>query len=90
MTSIEVFNTPRVLLVGSWGSEGLVSAFTDALYRGASWEEALGGQAQELVERRIGAFYRRGHWSVFEFMGAQSWEDSEGLNVEAGWRPCLG
>ncbi len=30
---MEVFNTPRVLLVGSWGSEGLVSAFTDALYR---------------------------------------------------------
>jgi thymidylate synthase (FAD) len=68
---VEVFNTPRVLLVGSWGSEGLVSAFTDALYRGVSWEEALGGQTQELVERRIAVFYHRGHWSVFEFMGAQ-------------------
>ena len=68
---MEVFNTPRVLLVGSWGSEGLVSALTDALYRGASWEEALGAQTQELVERRIAAFYRQGHWSVFEFMGAQ-------------------
>lgn len=68
---MEVFNTPRVLLVGSWGSEGLVSAFTDALYRGVPWEEALGAQTHELVERRIGAFYRQGHWSVFEFMGAQ-------------------
>ncbi len=68
---MEVFNTPRVLLVGSWGSEGLVSAFTDALYRGVSWEEALGAQTQGLVERRIGAFYRQAHWSVFEFMGAQ-------------------
>jgi thymidylate synthase (FAD) len=41
---MEIKNTPRVLLVGSWGSEGLVSAFTDVLYRGASWEEALGAQ----------------------------------------------
>ncbi|MGK0550318.1 MAG: thymidylate synthase (FAD), partial [Pyrobaculum sp.] len=31
-----VVESPRVLLVGSWGSESLVSAFTDALYRGAS------------------------------------------------------
>jgi thymidylate synthase (FAD) len=45
---MEVFNTPRVLLVGSWGSESLVSALTDALYRGVSWEEALGGQTQGL------------------------------------------
>ena len=68
---MEIRNTPRALLVGSWGSEGLVSALTDALYRGASWEEVLSAQTQELVERRIGAFYRQGHWSVFEFMGAQ-------------------
>ncbi|MGK0550458.1 MAG: thymidylate synthase (FAD), partial [Pyrobaculum sp.] len=31
-----VFETPRALLIASWGSESLVSAFTDALYRGAS------------------------------------------------------
>jgi hypothetical protein len=68
---MEVYTTPKVFLIGSWGSEGLVSAFTDALYRGLPWEEALGGQMQELVERRIVAFYRQGHWSVFEFMGAQ-------------------
>ncbi len=66
-----VVESPRVLLVGSWGSESLVSAFTDALYRGASWEEALKAQSPDVVARRISAFYRQGHWSVFEFMGAQ-------------------
>ena len=65
-----VFETPRVLLVGSWGSEAAVSAFTDALYRGVPWDEAL-RQSPDVVERRISAFYRQGHWSVFEFMGAQ-------------------
>jgi hypothetical protein len=28
---IKIYETPRVLLVGSWGSEALVSAFQDFL-----------------------------------------------------------
>ncbi|AET31598.1 thymidylate synthase, flavin-dependent [Pyrobaculum ferrireducens] len=68
---VAIYETPRVLLVGSWGSEALVSAFTDALYRGVEWGEAVGAQTGELVAKRISAFYRQGHWSVFEFMGAQ-------------------
>lgn len=66
-----VYEAPRVMLVGSWGSEAHVSAFVDALYRGAEWWEALRAQSEELVAKRVSAFYRQGHWSVFEFMGAQ-------------------
>ncbi|MGC9131898.1 MAG: FAD-dependent thymidylate synthase, partial [Pyrobaculum sp.] len=68
---MKVYETPRVLLVGSWGSESMVSALTDVLYRGAEWQEALNSQTQDVIARRISAFYRQGHWSVFEFMGAQ-------------------
>ena len=68
---MNVFETPRVFLIASWGSEAVISAFTDALYRGVLWEEAVKAQTPEVVARRISAFYRQGHWSVFEFMGAQ-------------------
>ncbi|MGB9705254.1 MAG: thymidylate synthase (FAD), partial [Pyrobaculum sp.] len=38
---MRICEAPRVLLVGSWGSEALVSAFTDVLYRGVELGEAL-------------------------------------------------
>lgn len=62
---------PSAYLIGSWGSELLVSAFSDALYRGVPFEDAIKAQTPELIAKRISAFYRQGHWSVFEFMGAQ-------------------
>ncbi|MFP3267717.1 MAG: FAD-dependent thymidylate synthase [Thermoproteus sp.] len=62
---------PSVRLLGAWGSEALASALTDILYRGTSVEDALKAQPQGVVERRVSGFYRQGHWSVFEFMGAQ-------------------
>ncbi|MGC8973085.1 MAG: FAD-dependent thymidylate synthase, partial [Thermoproteus sp.] len=60
---------PSARLLGSWGSEALVSALTDVLYRGAPPD--VGAQDPDVVARRISGFYRQGHWSVFEFMGAQ-------------------
>ena len=66
-----LLESPRVLLIGSWGSEQLISALTDALYRGVKLDESLNTQLHDVVARRISAFYRQGHWSVFEFMGAQ-------------------
>jgi len=66
-----ILESPRVRLIGAWGSEAVVSALTDVLYRGVELEEALKAQSADVVERRISAFYRQGHWSVFEFMGAQ-------------------
>ncbi|MFN3803985.1 MAG: FAD-dependent thymidylate synthase [Pyrobaculum sp.] len=60
---VKFIETPTASLLGSWGSEELISRLADLLYRGT--------QESGLVERRIAAFFRRGHWSVFEFMGAQ-------------------
>lgn len=66
MTTSVRFVDPSVRLVGHWGSEELISSFVDVLYRG---EERA--QDPATVAKRIKMFYRLGHWSVFEFMGAQ-------------------
>ncbi|ADN50916.1 FAD-dependent thymidylate synthase [Vulcanisaeta distributa] len=65
---------PRVELVLTWGSEELVTAMTDVVYRAYSIEDALKRvrEKPELVVRRITGFLRDGHHSVLEFMGA-SW-----------------
>ncbi|BDR91639.1 FAD-dependent thymidylate synthase [Vulcanisaeta souniana] len=65
---------PRVELVLTWGSEELVAAMTDVVYRAYSIEDALRRvrERPELVARRITGFLRDGHHSVLEFMGA-SW-----------------
>ncbi|WP_054856723.1 FAD-dependent thymidylate synthase [Vulcanisaeta sp. JCM 16159] len=65
---------PRVELVLIWGSEELVAAMTDIVYRAYSIEDALRRvrERPELVARRITGFLRDGHHSVLEFMGA-SW-----------------
>jgi thymidylate synthase (FAD) len=68
---VSVLRSPRVGLIAAWGSEELVSALADVLYRGVPLEEALRSQAPEVVERRVAALFARGHWSAFEFMGAQ-------------------
>jgi thymidylate synthase (FAD) len=68
---VSVLRSPRVGLIASWGSEELVSALADVLYRGVPLEEALRSQTPEVVERRVALLFRRGHWSAFEFMGAQ-------------------
>lgn len=61
-----VRESPVVYLLGSWGSESLIASLADVLYRDSGGEPDV-----ETVRRRVSAFYRRGHWSVFEFMGAQ-------------------
>ncbi len=66
---------PRVELVLTWGgSEELVAAMTDVVYRAYSIEDALRRvrERPELVARRVTGFLRDGHHSVLEFMGA-SW-----------------
>jgi len=71
MEKIKIKSYPEVYLVESWGSERLVAALTDVLYRGVPLEEAIRNIGEEAIRRRIQAFFERGHWSVFEFMGAQ-------------------
>jgi len=68
---VRVLRAPRVELITAWGSEELVSALADVLYRGVPLGEALRSQAPGAVERLVASLFRRGHWSVFEFMGAQ-------------------
>ena len=65
---------PRVELVLIWGSEELIAAMTDVVYRAYAIEDAMRRvkEKPELVTRRITNFLRDGHHSVFEFMGA-SW-----------------
>jgi thymidylate synthase (FAD) len=65
---------PRVEIVLHWGSEELVAAMTDVIYRGYSIDEALRRvrERPEIVRRRITNFLRDGHHSVLEFAGA-SW-----------------
>ena len=65
---------PRVELVLTWGSEELIAAMTDVVYRAYSIEDAMRRvrEKPELVSRRITNFLRDGHHSVLEFMGA-SW-----------------
>ncbi|MGC9180196.1 MAG: FAD-dependent thymidylate synthase [Vulcanisaeta sp.] len=65
---------PRAELVFTWGSEELVAAMTDVVYRAYSIEDAIRRvrEKPELVQRRITGFLRDGHHSVLEFMGA-SW-----------------
>ncbi len=65
---------PRVELVLTWGSEELIAAMTDVVYRAYSIEDAIKRvrEKPELVQRRITGFLRDGHHSVLEFMGA-SW-----------------
>lgn len=58
---------PNVKLLYSWGSEELVARLADVLYRGADPSQPA---PPDLTAKRIEAFYRQGHWSVFEFMGA--------------------
>jgi thymidylate synthase (FAD) len=65
---------PRVEVVTTWGSEELVAAMTDVVYRAYPIEDAIkrARERPELVQRRITSFLRDGHHSVLEFMGA-SW-----------------
>ncbi|GAB6944301.1 FAD-dependent thymidylate synthase [Vulcanisaeta sp. JCM 14467] len=65
---------PRVELVLTWGSEELIAAMTDVVYRAYAIEDAMRRvrEKPELVVRRITSFLRDGHHSVLEFMGA-SW-----------------
>lgn len=65
---------PKVTLIYHWGSEELVSAMADVLYRGYAFEEAMKRVSSDpkIVDRRIKRFLDDGHYSVFEFMGA-SW-----------------
>ena len=60
-----VLESPIVKLLLHWGSEEQISKLADMLYRGV--EDAL----ENVSTKRITAFFKRGHWSVFEFMGAQ-------------------
>ena len=64
---------PTVTLVGSWGSEELIAAFADVIYRGYSIDDALRKVCEDpsIVDRRIEAFLSRGHHSVLEFAGLQ-------------------
>jgi thymidylate synthase (FAD) len=71
MEKIRVEYSPKIDLIGRWGSERLISALADVLYRGVSLEEALKNIGEETIRKRIEAFFRLGHWSVFEFIGAQ-------------------
>jgi thymidylate synthase (FAD) len=71
MEKVRIGNSPKVSLVGSWGSERLIAALLDVLYKGVPLEEAIRNVREETIERRIGAFFKRGHWSTFEFIGAQ-------------------
>jgi len=68
---IEIKNLPSVLLIGSWGSERLISALFDVIYKGEKLESTIEKQHDELVDKRISFLYKQGHWSPFEFMGAQ-------------------
>jgi len=65
---------PNVRLILTWGSEELVAAMSDVIYRAYSIEDALRKvkEKPEIINRRIVGFLRNGHHSVFEFMGA-SW-----------------
>jgi len=69
---VEVVSSPSVQLLYTWGSEELIAAMVDVLYKGRGVEEALHkvGEDAGLVPRRIRALFKRGHWSVFEFAGA--------------------
>ena len=60
-----VLSTPSVRLLWVWGGEEVVAGLVDVLYRGS--EPVLDPAT---VDRRIRAFFERGHHSVFEFMGA--------------------
>jgi len=71
MERVRIENSPKVYLIESWGSEKSIAALADVLYRGVSSEEALKNIGEETIRRRIKAFFDRGHWSVFEFMGTQ-------------------
>jgi thymidylate synthase (FAD) len=76
---------PKVTLITTWGSEELIAAMTDVIYRAHTIEEAMRKvrEKPELVQRRITNFLKDGHHSVFEFMGA-SWliEGSRALTHE--------
>lgn len=80
-----VFVKPSVGLTYTWGSEELVAAMADVLYRGLSLEEALAKVRgnPSLVRTRIINFLRHGHFNVFEFTGA-AWliEGSRALTHE--------
>lgn len=69
---VKLVETPSVQLLYTWGSEELIAAMVDVLYRGREVEEALAKAAEDrgVVARRIKALFKRGHWSVFEFAGA--------------------
>ncbi len=72
--SMSLVVSPRVELVFTWGSEELVAAMSDVVYRAYSVSDALGRVRSEpsIVVRRITKFLSDGHHSVLEFMGA-SW-----------------
>jgi len=65
---------PSVILLQTWGSEELIAAMSDVIYRGYSIEEALKIVKNDpsIVKRRVTNFLKDGHYSVFEFIGA-SW-----------------
>ncbi len=73
MEKIRVENSPKVYLIGRWGSEELVAGLADVLYREVPLEEAIYNLRKEDIDKRISGFFRMGHWSVFELMGAQFW-----------------
>ena len=65
---------PRAQLLYTWGTEELIAAMTDVIYRGYTIEKAFEKVKNnpDVVKRRITNFLRDGHHSVFEFAGA-SW-----------------
>ena len=84
--------TPRLMLVKpntqllfTWGSEELIAAMSDVLYRGYTFEQALERvrRGPSLIEKRLTQLLRDGHHNVFEFIGA-SWliEGSRALTHE--------
>jgi thymidylate synthase (FAD) len=76
---------PRAQLLYTWGSEELIAAMTDVIYRAYTVEKAFEKVKNnpDVVRRRITSFLRDGHHSVFEFAGA-SWliEGSRALTHE--------
>jgi thymidylate synthase, flavin-dependent len=76
---------PSVQLLFTWGSEEFITAMSDVLYRGYTFEDALKRVRSDpsLIEKRLTQLLRDGHHNVFEFIGA-SWliEGSRALTHE--------
>ncbi len=62
---------PSVQLITTWGSEELLCALIDVVYRGLSIDDALMRcKDDELRQRRLRRLVENGHYSVLEFAGA--------------------